>query len=954
MARLPEGTITFMLTDLQGSTQAWERHPRAMRGAMARHDAILASMVGNHAGALVEAGREGDSVLAVFRTAGAAAACALEIQKKFASESWPEGLELKVRVALHTGEAQLRGGHYFGQALNRCARLLAACHPGQILLTKATESMVADEVPPGAELQDLGLHRLKDLARPEQIFQLNDLASSIEFPPIRSLPHEQTNLPHFLSTFVGRRAELSELKSLLAKSRLITLTGAGGSGKTRLAAELGRACIPRWPGGVWWVELAPVDDPRQVPGAVVAALQLPGRGPAHQVVTAWLAARKAILVLDNCEHLVAACAEFCQAALERCPELTIIATSREVLGVPGEARWPVLSMPTTDAVQLFEARAQLVVPKFKVAASNRETVAHICDRLDGMPLAIELAAARVDVLTERELLSQLSDRFRLLKGGSRTAPQRQQTMVATIDWSYRLLSEDEALLFRRLSVFRGGFTLESAQAVCADRIAARVLDLLAGLVQKSMVVTEQADGSRSRYRLLESQLAYAEDRLQQTGERELARRRHYEYFLSSLAARPGMTHPIRTPTPGYEQTDWMALESGNLWAALGWARNNADDLGLGLAVDFVVTDITEARRLLSDLLAHSPMQGTIRVLALCRASTFAVAQGEYGAALQAAEAAVALAREVGDVEWVAWALDRVESAHLVRGELGAAAEVLEEATSLLKGSTNLRLLCAIRNSAAFLAIETGDYIGASAILAECLTTARSEGDVKGTGNFLNSLACAQFGMEQYLEAMVSWKEALSIRSRIYDPLGMVHGLGGLSCVAAAIGDDHRALRLGACVGRLSGEWSLHLDDWSHRQIAAAEQRSRLRLGTRRSAEAWTEGWALNLNQAIDYALGESEPQAALDARPLSRREQEVAKLVAAGMTNRQIAQRLFIAERTVDGHLEHVREKLAVNTRAQIAAWAVERGLAPGPATAQGHRPTETRSRTGSPPPRHT
>jgi len=560
MAQLPEGTVTFLLTDLLGSTQAWEKQPKAMRTSMARHDAILADTVRDHSGQLVEAGREGDSVLAVFTTAAAAAACALEIQKNFAGESWPEGLELKVRVALHTGEAQLRDGHYFGPALNRCARMLAICHPGQILLTKATESMLADELPLGAELQDLGLHRLRDLARPEQVFQLKELARSIEFPPIHSLPYQQTNLPHYLDTFIGRSAELTALKSSLAKSRMVTLTGAGGSGKTRLAVELGWASLDDWPGGVWWVDLAPVDDPRQVPGAVVAALHLPGRGPAEEVVTAWLAARRAVLVLDDCEHLVAACAEFCQAALERCLELTMIATSQEGLGVPGELRWPVSSMSASDSVQLFEARAQLILPNYKVTASSLDTTTQICERLDGMPLAIELAAARMDVMSEQEILSQLSDRFRLLTRGSRTAPQRQQTMLATIDWSYRLLGEDEALLFRRVSVFRGGFTLESAQAVCGAGIASNVLDVMVGLVRKSMVVAERTEGQRSRYRLLESQLAYAEDRLREAGELDLLRRRHYDYFMESIAARPFWLVGRRGAVRDFEWADWMAQE----------------------------------------------------------------------------------------------------------------------------------------------------------------------------------------------------------------------------------------------------------------------------------------------------------------------------------------------------------------------------------------------------------
>ena len=928
VARLPEGTITFMLTDLHGSTQAWERHPKAMRSAMARHDAIFAGTVADHAGALVEAGREGDSVLAVFRTAAAGAACALNIQRKFASEPWPEGLEMKVRVALHTGEAQLREGHYFGSALNRCARLLATCHPGQILLTKATESILTEELPPGAEMRDLGLHRLKDLARSEQVYQLNELASSIEFPPIHSLPHQLTNMPRYLTTFVGRTAELTALRSSVAKSRLVTLTGAGGSGKTRLAVELGRACLGLWPGGVWWVDMAPIDDPLQLPGAMVATLQLPGQGPAQEVVTAWLAARRSVLVLDNCEHLVAASAEFCQAALERCPELTIIATSREALGVPGETRWLVGSMSAADSIQLFEARARLAVPNYKVPAQNLETVIQICASLDGMPLAIELAAARMDMLTEQELLNQLSDRFRLLTGGGRIAPERQKTMMATIDWSYRLLAEDEAILFRRLSVFRGGFTLESAQAVCADEIAPAVLDLLAGLVRKSMVVAERAEGPHSRYRLLESQLAYSEDRLRESGELGLAQSRHYNYFKQSLAARPIWQVGRHSAMRSIERVNWTAQESGNLWAALGWARNHTDDLGLSLAVNFMPRDLTQPRRLFADLLAHSPTQGEIRVKALFLANYLAVAQGDYRAAFQAAESAVALARETGEAAWMATALTMLGTAHQLSGDLAAAAEIFEEATSLLEGSTNTDQLAALRNAMGMLAVETGDYSGASNLLTEAVAAARAEADDLAIAASLDSLARAQLAMNDHREAIVSWKESLSIFRRIDHFFGIVGCLAGTASVAGARGDDRRALRLASAASRLSREWSVQLDPWLRGQAEATERRSRSRIGAPGSEEAWTEGWTMSFDEAIDYALGDGEPETTIHAGPLSRREQEVAKLVAAGMTNREIAKRLFISERTAEGHVERIRNKLGVRSRTEIATWVVQRGLA--------------------------
>lgn len=921
-----------MLTDLRGSTQAWEKQPKAMRTAMVRHDAILASTIQNHAGELVEAGREGDSVLAVFRTAASAAACALDIQKDFATESWPDGLDLKVRVALNTGEAQLRKGHYFGAALNRCARLLAACHPGQILLTKATESILADELPPDGELQDLGLHRFKDLARSEQVFQLNDPAHPSEFPRIQSLPQQQTNMPHYLTNFVGRAAELTALQSLLANSRMVTLTGAGGSGKTRLAVELGRTCLDLWPGGVSLVELASVNDPRQVPGAVVAALELPGRGQALDVVTTWLAARRAVLVLDNCEHLVAACAEFCELVLERCPELTIIATSREALGVLGETHWPVTSMRATDAVQLFEARARLVGPDFRVTESNLQTVTQICERLDGMPLAIELAAASLDMMTEQEILSQLSDRFRLLTRGNRTAPPRQQTMIATIDWSYGLLTEEEALLFRRLSVFRGGFSLEGARDVCADGLTGSVLEILAGLIRKSMVVAERAEGSGSRYRLLETQLSYAENLLGETGEFELVRRRHYEYFLESVATRTRSGTGLRAeqPPPGVAEAAWIAREWGNLWAAVGWARSNADDLGLLLAVHLAESgfpDPTARRSLLMDLLERSAEKGALRANALLWAARLANLQGDYDAALRAAAAGLALARELGDAEMVAFALLVAGTVHSSHQDVDTAAEMYDEAMALLKGSSNHSLVTAIRNNAALLAVEKGDYASARDILLECVAAARAEGGVSGIADYLDSLAWAQLGLNNRQEATANWKESLSLHRNARDNSGTIWCLYGLSCVASAGGEDKRGLRLAAAAKRLSDESSYSSDPWVHRQVEEWQRRSRSRLGAHKSEDAWNQGGAMTVDQAIDYALGQSEPEIVIDAGLLSRRQREVATLVAAGMTNREIAERLFIAERSAEGHVERIRNRLGVRSRTEVATWAVEHGL---------------------------
>ena len=738
-----------------------------------------------------------------------------------------------------------------------------------------------------------------------------------------------TNLPKYLTSFVARRGELKALKSLLERSRTLTLVGPGGSGKSRLAAELGNASLKLWPDGAWWVALAPVNDPRQVPGAVVTALELPGQRSAQEVAIAWLTARRALLVMDNCEHLVAACAEFCQAALERCAELTIIATSREALGIPGETRWAVASLPAPDAVRLFEARARLVVPDFRVSESNLETATQLCERLDGLPLAVELAAARLGMMSEGEILTQLSDRFHLLTGGNRTAPERQRTMIATIDWSYRLLTKHEAVLFRRLSVFRGGFTLESVKAVCTDGIGGSALDRLGALVQKSMVVAERQEGTASRYRLLESQLAYAEDRLRETGELEEMRRRHYEYFLDRIGAKLG-PYVSPPPAPGVAEAAWIACEWGNLWAAVGWARDNAGDLGLLLAVLLAQSnfpDIKPIRRLMTDLLDHSPQGGLLRMRALGYASNFASRQGDYDAALAASVACVALAREIGDLEKVASALLTHNVVQYVRRDFDSAAETLDEATALLKGSNNLRLISAIRSSVAILATERGDYMSARDILVECVATARAVADVSLLAAYLDSLAWAQLGLDAREQATASWYESLLLYRSVQDGWGMIWGLNGLSSVATATGDHKRALRLLAAAARLSDEGSFIQDSWLPTLSGEWHLRSRSKLGSGKSEEAWAQGWAMTLDQVIEYALGKSEPGPAVDAGPLSRREREVATLVARGYRNRDIAERLTISKRTVDAHVEHIRNKLGHQSRAEVAAWVTARGL---------------------------
>ncbi len=726
-----------------------------------------------------------------------------------------------------------------------------------------------------------------------------------------------SNLPHHLSSFVNREADLRALKGLLRTARMVTLIGTGGAGKSRLAAELAKANLSQWPDGTWWVDLEAAED---VSGAVLATLELPGRGSAQDVIYSWLAARKALLVLDNCEQLVADCAAFSQAALERCPGLTIIATSREALGVSGEVRWPVSSLRDADALQLFEARARLVAPDFKLGSPGRGPVSQICERLDRLPLAIEMAAARLDVMSEQELLTNLNDRFRLLTSGSRHAPQRQQTLAATIDWSHRLLTDDEAQLFRRLAVFQGGFTLDSVEAVCADGPGPGVMGLLGGLVQKSMVVADRLDDGKTRYRLLESNHAYATGKLRDSDELDAMQSRHYAYLLSCVQSRD------------IANQRWKARESANLWAGLAWARENTEDMGLALALevaDYDFTDHARARALVLDLLDHSNAEGSPRSKALDLAARLAMRQAEHGSARKLADSSVAVAREVGDSELIAHALRGAGGVYHAASELDAAAGMYEEALLHLKGSNDRRFVIEVKNHLGVLSTERGQYREGLEILTDCVAFSRSDGDELSTARYLESLANAQLGLGDLDGADASWRESLLSFRQLNDAWGTIWCFGGLALVAEARGDYERALRFAAVESRMSREWSLSAWPLRGSQIEEASQRARSRLGAKKSESAWNNGLTMSTARAIEYAAGEEkpQPQASPELRLLSRREREVVALVASGMTNKHIADRLFIAERTAEGHVERIRNKLGVRSRTEVATWAVEHGI---------------------------
>ncbi|MGB9226917.1 ATP-binding protein, partial [Mycobacterium sp.] len=575
---LPTGTVTLLLADVEGSTRLWETQPEEMTAGIARLNQVVSDVIAAHDGVRPIEQGEGDSFVAAFARASDALACALELQRAPLAP-------IRLRIGVHTGEVQLRDeGNYAGPTINRTARLRDLAHGGQTVLSGATEDMVVDRLPAGAWLTDLGTHQLRDLPRPERVVQLCHPDLCNDFPPLRTSKSVGAhNLPVQLTSFVGRDAEIRDVRRLLADDRLVTLTGAGGAGKTRLAVEIAARIAAGFRDGVWYVDLAPITHPAVVPVAAARAFGLPdqpGRST-MDTLTRFVADRQLLAVLDNCEHLLDASAALVVALLEACPGLTLLATSREPIGVAGEVSWRVPSLSISDeAIELFADRAHHARPDFTVTDDNATVVAEICRRLDGIPLAIELAAARVRALSLAEILDGLHDRFRLLTGGARTAVRRQQTLRASVDWSHALLTQPERVLFRRLAVFLGGFDLAAAQAVAGHDEVERyqVLDLLTLLVDKSLVVADNT-GGRTRYRLLETVRQYALEKLAESGQADAVRSRQRDYYtaLAGLLDAPAGSD--------FEQRIEQAeIEIDNLRAAFGWSRENSDiELALALA-----------------------------------------------------------------------------------------------------------------------------------------------------------------------------------------------------------------------------------------------------------------------------------------------------------------------------------------------------------------------------------
>jgi predicted ATPase/class 3 adenylate cyclase len=590
MAELPSGTVTFLFTDLEGSTRLWEEHPDEMREALARHDEILRNAIAAHDGAIVKT--TGDGVHAAFTMADDAVAAAIDAQLRLGAEEWGETDALRVRMGIHTGPAELRDGDYYSSAVNRAARLMGIAHGGQVVVSHATEQLVRDTLPADVSFIDLGEHRLRDLGSTERVYQVMHGDLAFEFPELRSLDAYPGNLPTAITSFVGRDEALREIAKVLLEARVVTLTGVGGVGKTRLAVQVAAEVLPRYPDGAWLVELAAITDSQAVPELVAATLGIPQRQGQNVTdsILFWVRNRCALLVLDNCEHVLDSAARLANAIVRASPEVTVLATSREGLGLMGERMLavrsldvpsddsPVETLAAIEAVRLFVERAGAVRSGFALTSENADAVVQVCRRLDGIPLAIELAAARVRMMSPGEISARLDERFRLLTGGARTAVERHQTLRRTVDWSYDLLTEPERSLLNRLSVFSSGFTLDAAESVASDE-GLDVLEGLGQLVDKSLVVADaEADGS-TRYRLLETIRQYALEALEDSGETDAIRRRHGEWCAS-------LAQDIANGLRGSDEIIWharLSRELDNLRVGVTWATG-MDDAAAALAI----------------------------------------------------------------------------------------------------------------------------------------------------------------------------------------------------------------------------------------------------------------------------------------------------------------------------------------------------------------------------------
>lgn len=828
MPNPPTGTVTFLFTDIEGSTKLAQQYPETLPTVLARHHTLLRQAIESHRGFVFQI--IGDAFHASFYTVTDAIDAAIDAQRLLEREPWAHGT-MRVRMGINTGTARAgateeRAGGYEGYStLARAERVMSAAHGGQILLSNSSAELARGERPGGTRLQDMGEHRLKGLLNPEHLWQLVAPDLPQEFPPLQSLNAIPNNLPIQLTSFVGREKELAEVKRLLATTRLLTLTGVGGTGKTRLSLQVAAEVVNEYPNGVWFVELAPLSDPALIPQQIASVVGLRDESGRSALATLedYFGTRQTLLVLDNCEHVIDATARLADTLLRAGPHLKILATSRESLGIAGELSWsvPSLTLPESEtmpsletltqfeATHLFVERARAVLPAFAVTDENAPFIVQICQRLDGIPLALELAAALVKGMSAEEIANHLDDRFQLLTGGSRTALPRQQTLRSAIDWSHQLLPDQERILFRRLSVFAGGWTLNAAQEICAgDGLDAReVLGSMLRLVDKSLLLVDEQK-RETRYNFLETVRQYASEKLFETNETRGLRQRHCEWFVA-LAERVHASSSRHDKGDIFLQLD---VEHDNLRAALNWVLvNKQAENGLRLgealwqywdqrgyfreglqwieqllkmarAADPRLTarhanillgaailqsrpdEHLKTRLLAQEALSLARAEGNplVAARALRILSTANLRLGNVSGAILEAQEGVQLARTTQDEKEIAQCLHTLGNAHALVTDLAHARQLYDEALFLFRAQENNAAAADVLASLGEVDYLEGKYAAASDRLHESLDLTRAQGNRHSAQialRWLAHLARAQGdypAAERYAQEELEW------------------------------------------------------------------------------------------------------------------------------------------------------------------------------------------------------
>ena len=917
MSKLPSGTVTFLFTDIEGSTKLWEKYPEKMKSALAKHDSILKDAVESNKGHIIKT--TGDGIHAVFSTVIDAIKASIESQHNLANQT--NNPSIKIRIGIHTGEAELRDGDYYGGTLNRAARIMSIGHGGQILISETTLQIAREHLPEDVSVLDLGQHQLKGLSNAEQIYQISKPELQQEFPALKSQTQARNNIPTQLTSFVGRENELAEAKSRLEGARFLTLIGPGGTGKTRLSIQLGSQLVSEFKDGVWLVEFAPIADPSLVTQTIASIFDI-GEVPGVSIKSLlhdFLREKHLLLMLDNCEHLVEASAEVADELLHVAPNIKVIVSSREALGVAGETvyRVPSLSLPNQDSltgaaeltkdaamgfesVQLFVERASAANRKFQLTDENASSVAQICSRLDGIPLAIELAASRITVFSPEQIAKRLDDRFKLLTGGSRTALPRQQTLRALIDWSYDLLSDDERALLRRLSVFAGGWTFEAAETICNN---VDVFEHLPQLINKSLV-TVKDDNDETRYFLLETIRQYARDKLLENGEGEGTRNRHLAYYDELL----GTAFPeLQTRARELYWIKRLEPEVDNIRAAVEWSLSN-DPYVVARIVYFAAgimasTNLafeghrwgTEAikqieqgsplstektlhkGRLLTGMSLCSFTVGDLQLskkealeaanilrstddkwtlgLTLGFLASSSVFTGDSVTAISAIEEARTLANELEDKQLLASvfnASSRIEA--FINKDFAKAFEAHEKACELLKEHGNRWSYAVTLYAFGNFAINLNQFELARTKLTLALHTMQELGANRNAGMIKSDLAHLLRYEGKYPEAMLAYSKTIREWQRMGHRAAVAHQLESIAFIAKALEKKEKSTQLLGAAERLRKIIKINMTAQERDEYDKEVADLKANMNEKEFTSLWAEGGSMTMDQAIELAL----------------------------------------------------------------------------------------------------